>query len=805
MTEHVMEQPQTAVPIPHPDFSGAILGLQGDVLHGWAMDNTQQEHRPVVEVFIDGVSVALVRADQYEPSAPGGDQFHGFAVQLRQRWLDEGRLITAQIANQPFVLNGQLSLPVTPGEDSAGIASQVWHTGGLRMAGWCWDPKSPNRNVEVIAREGAQEVGRAICNQHNQALAYRATSNHGFAIDLPWALADGKVHELEIVNDLGHPLTGSPIRLCCWPEGVEGLIRQLDPAQDATTLALLSDVAKEQNIRLPKSAGWNSYPEWFETFQRMDAGEPPPIIGKPGVLIISEDEPDLEQRTLSSLENCDESSHVLAYALSEDLGPALDKLIASGCDRIVPIHAGDRLASFALGHLSALLEDGSAWAYADCDQDGPENERTSPWLKPVWDIDLFIGADIFTPGAIFSVSIIHEALKLLREGSVPHACTWHRLIAAIALATQRNGSSVTHLPRVLYHRSPEAVASPEQAERCAEREKAIAWLCEHLAEGATTSVIPQYPSLLRAHWPLPWQLPRVSLVVPTRDQFKLLFACIEGLLNTTDYPNLEVIVVDNQSTDPQTLNYISTLGARGVTVLHHPFPFNYSSINNRAVDLATGEIVGLVNNDIEIIDGSWLKEMVAQLLRPGVGAVGAKLLWPNHMVQHGGVVVGINGLAAHSGNTLAAQDAGYMALNQLTRRQSAVTAACLLMRKSVFEEVKGLDESLFPVAFNDVDLCLRIQRQGLHLVWAASAQLIHAESASRGKDVAPEKRARAEREQRKFIERWTIGNYTDPFYHPALAKDYLAGPYGGLAMPMYDCAQRQYPSPDDERRKRKDL
>lgn len=228
-------------------------------------------------------------------------------------------------------------------------------------------------------------------------------------------------------------------------------------------------------------------------------------------------------------------------------------------------------------------------------------------------------------------------------------------------------------------------------------------------------------------------------------------------------------------------------------MLDHPFPFNYSTINNRAADAATGEVIGLINNDIEIIESSWLKEMVAQLMRPGVGAVGAKLLWPNNMVQHGGVVVGVNGLAAHSGNTLAEHDPGYLGNNQITRRQSAITAACMLMRKTVYDTVGGLDENTFPVAFNDVDLCLKIRQLGLHLVWSAFARLIHAESASRGKDLAPEKRARAQREQQKFIERWTIGHYNDPFYNPALALDYLTGPYGGLALPVSSFAKRRHP------------
>ena len=263
----------------------------------------------------------------------------------------------------------------------------------------------------------------------------------------------------------------------------------------------------------------------------------------------------------------------------------------------------------------------------------------------------------------------------------------------------------------------------------------------------------------------------------------MLRTCVEGLLNNTDYPELEIIIVDNQSSDPQTLAYLAELPGRGVKVLPHPYPFNYSTINNSAAAHATGELIGLVNNDIEIIEAGWLKEMVSQLLRTAVGAVGAKLLWPNRMVQHAGVVVGVNGLAAHTGNTWEEHDAGYLAFNQITRRQSAVTAACLLVRKSVFDAVNGLDEHAFPVAFNDVDLCLRIQQRGLHLIWTPFAKLIHAESASRGKDQTPEKRARALREQQGFIERWSQAGQNDPHYHPALSLDYLSGPYGGLAMP----------------------
>ncbi|WP_033728139.1 glycosyltransferase family 2 protein [Pseudomonas parafulva] len=792
MTHDLQQMPQAGQqPVAIQAFKGAILGLQGDVLQGWAIDTAQPDQRPVVEIFIDGAGIALARADQYEPQAPQGDQFHGFAVQLRESWLAEAKVISARIANQPFTLDGTVVLPASPSKQAPAFASQVWHTGGLRVAGWSWDPQSPNRHVQITVREGDQIVGQATCNTHHQALAYRATSDHGFTLDLPWELADGKVHVLDIVNDQEQPLAGSPIRVCCRPEGAVGLLRQLDSRHDPDILALLSEITQEQEQLLAKSSGWQHYPTWFEAFQRLENLERPAVKAKVGLLLISEGNKDGEHKSLASLEGYLDQVHHLVTALSSELIPALRQLLAEGCDSILPLAAGDRLAPHALPHLCALLDDGSDWAYADCDRDGPEGERSVPWFKPTWDLDLFIGADIFSPGAIFSAHIVERALSLLEQSDEPLTIGWHTVMAAIALATHYNSASVIHLPRVLYHRANDTPASPELAEPCAQRLNAAEWLCRTLEPGAIVSRVAQYPALLRAHWPLPDELPRVTLIVPTRDQYKLLHECLEGLLTRTDYPNLEIVVVDNQSTDHQTLDYLTSVQTRGVKVMRHPFPFNYSVINNRAADAATGDVIGLINNDIEIIEGCWLKEMVAQLMRPGVGAVGAKLLWPNGMVQHGGVVVGVNGLAAHTGNMLAEHDAGYLGNNQITRRQSAITAACMLMRKTVYDTVGGLDETAFPVAFNDVDLCLRLQDEGLHLVWTPFAKLIHAESASRGKDAAPEKRARALREQQKFIERWTLAHYNDPFYNPALALDYLTGPYGGLAIPVSSFARRK--------------
>lgn len=231
MPEYVLEKPEAGLqPVNLSSFNGAITGLHGDVLQGWAMDTAHPEQRLIIEVCIDGASVALARADQYDPDAAAGDHFHGFTVQLKQAWLDEARLITANVANQAHKLEGDIKLPAAPSQDTAIIASQVWHTGGLRVSGWSWDPQAPQRHVQITLREGHRVVGEASCNTHHQALVYRTTSDHGFTLDLPWELADGKLHVIDVVNDRGQALSGSPIRLCYWPEGLEGLLRQYEQA-----------------------------------------------------------------------------------------------------------------------------------------------------------------------------------------------------------------------------------------------------------------------------------------------------------------------------------------------------------------------------------------------------------------------------------------------------------------------------------------------------------------------------------------------------------------------------------------------
>lgn len=769
---------------------GQITGLYGDVLQGWALNSAKPGMRLVIEIYIDGSSVAFAKASEYHPNVSASDDFNGFAVQLRESWLAGAKTISARVANQEQWLDGTIQLPSPSSSEPAPAASQVWHTGGLKVSGWAFDAIEPNRTVTVTVRKGTEVVGTVAADRLHHALTYKASNKHGFELDLPWTLADGQMHTLDVHNDLGQPLSGSPIMLCCWPEGVQAILRNnAANVGDKTQVELLAQVARHQELLLPKSAGFHHYAEWFEVFQKPEPLNPK-LQFSCGVLIISEG--DTQKDAVSQLSISQQRYPAAAIEIVShlDVVPGLQRLFKEGCDSIVPVSSGDRLAPHALDHLVPLLDNETAWAFGDCDCDGPAGERMSPWLKPIWDIDLFIGADIFSSGAIFAKFMLEQAVDAVQRGSDSLAVNWQTMLAALALITENRDFTVAHLPKVIYHRHVSRETTPADASRCETREAAMAWLVDSLAAGATVEPVVGFPGLLRAHWPLPDVLPKVSIIIPTRDQVKLLRICVEGVLTGTDYPNMEVIIVDNDSTDLETLVYLKELATRGVVILPHPYPFNYPAVNNRAAEIAKGDLICLLNNDIEILAQSWLKEMVCQLSRQNVGAVGAKLLWPNGMVQHGGVVLGTNSLAAHAGNKNLDHDAGYLGINQLTHQRMAVTGACLLMKKVAYLKQGGMNERVYPIAFNDVDLCIRLYAAGLKLIWTANAKLIHAESASRGKDTTASKRNRADREQFSFAYRWNYSFGSDPTYHPSLSNDYLTGPYGGLALPPLSHAVR---------------
>ena len=258
--------------------------------------------------------------------------------------------------------------------------------------------------------------------------------------------------------------------------------------------------------------------------------------------------------------------------------------------------------------------------------------------------------------------------------------------------------------------------------------------------------------------------PLVSIIIPTRNGLNLLSRCITSIITETTYLNYELIIVDNGSNDPKTLSYLKNIECEFIKIIRDDSPFNYSKLNNSAVDVANGEYICLMNNDTEIITKNWLEEMMAHACQENVGCVGAKLLYPNNKVQHGGVILGIGGLAGHAHWNLDRNEPGYFNRAMLAQELSAVTAACLLVKKSIYEEVGGLDPNL-AVAFNDVNFCLDVLNKGYRNIWTPFAELYHFESASRGYEDTPEKIKRFKSELDSMQLKWGNSLLKDPAYN----------------------------------------
>jgi GT2 family glycosyltransferase len=305
-------------------------------------------------------------------------------------------------------------------------------------------------------------------------------------------------------------------------------------------------------------------------------------------------------------------------------------------------------------------------------------------------------------------------------------------------------------------------------------------VADHLARSKTVAeVLPAWGGYIRVRRPLPQPAPKVSVIIPTRNSLHLLRRCVESIFAQTVYPDFELLVVDNQSDAADALAYLAELESHpAVRVLRYDAPFNFAAITNFAVKQAAGELLCLLNNDTEAISPDWLAELASHAVRPEVGAVGAMLYYPDDTIQHAGVIVGLGGVAGHWHLGAKRGMTGYFGRAALIQDLSAVTAACMVLRRAVFDEVDGMDEDHLPVAYNDIDLCLRIREKGYRIVWTPYAELYHHESASRGKDDTPDKRARFQRESDWMRARWGAWMANDPAYNPNLtllaAWPYLA-------------------------------
>ena len=472
---------------------------------------------------------------------------------------------------------------------------------------------------------------------------------------------------------------------------------------------------------------------------------------------------------------------------------------------VLRINATDLIANEAINTPARAINEGKNGQiiYADEDALDANGQRCDPYFKCDWNPDLHLSHNL-----IGRFGIYRTALVQAQGGYADHSAVCADWSAAmdfdlsLRCMARVPAEQVVHVPRVLFHARQVSAAAPASAAGKLALEA-------HLQRMGTVARVDSVGHGYRIRYALPSavpltvpstfpKLPLVSLIIPTRNGLDLLRQCIDSIQQKTAYRQFEIIVVDNGSDDPATLDYFKLIAAEAnVQLLRIDAPFNYSALNNAAVKVAKGELIGLVNNDIEVISADWLGELVSQAMRPGVGAVGARLWFPDNTLQHGGVVLGIHGWAAHAHNHFPRGSMGYKGRMALVQNFSAVTGACLLVRKSAFESVGGLNEDALKISCNDVDFCLKLKKIGLRNVWTPFADLYHHESATRGFEDTPAKKARFAGELAYMQRHWAAELQNDPAYSHNLtlgAQDFgLAWPPRGLMSPELKPATPQQP------------
>ncbi len=481
---------------------------------------------------------------------------------------------------------------------------------------------------------------------------------------------------------------------------------------------------------------------------------------------------------------------VLALAATGDtlLVDANTALREVQSDWVGVIDAGDRLAADALFRAAGAITRHPQWqlVYTDEDTLTPDGQHVNPHCKPDFNLD-YLRSLPYIGGLMLIRRDLFEALGGFDpafEGAEDYDLllrAWEHL-----QTTGAGEKAIGHVAEVLYHRAqgsghtrksvPEILASGQAA------------LQAHFQRlGIAADVQPgPFPPSYRTRWPLPDEKPLVSILVPTRNQLGFLQRCVESVIEKTKYPSYEIIVIDNDSDDADTCRYLDAIETKEtelagrLRVLRQPGPFNFSAMNNAAARTARGDYLLLLNNDTAALHDDWLDEMMSHAVRPDVGIVGAKLLFPDGKIQHAGVILGMRGPAEHPFINRPPEDRGYFGRAQLVQNLSAVTGACLLVRKSVFDQVGGLDETDFKVSYNDIDLCLKVRESGLRIVFTPFALLLHEGSASqKGKvETAPDqaKLKRFAAEKDAMYRKWLPALAFDPAYnrHLSLAStDFL--------------------------------
>lgn len=609
---------------------------------------------------------------------------------------------------------------------------------------WVWLPLKPFRCLEKAVRKRRKQLlAKWFPNGQNHA------ENHSAAVGDGRRFADASGPDYQMWVRLYDTLTSDDARRI--REHIAKLTRQ-------PLVSVLMPVYNTPEIFL-RQAIESVRTQLYERWELCIADD---ASSEPHVRKILQDYQKLDPRIKVTFRN--ENGHI-SRASNSALELAEGEFVAllDHDDELAP-HALYALANELSRHPDADI------IYSDYDQLNEKGERESPYFKTDWNPDLLLSHNYICHLAAYRTERVRQVggFRTGFEGSQD----WD---LSLRVSEQTTAERIRHIPRILYHwrRHPQSTSVAHDSKPYAAVAAARA-VQDHLTrKNRSARVIEtQFRGWSRVRYEIE-EPPLVSIIICTRDRFDLLGPCVTSILTRTRYPRFEVLIVDNNSRQRETLDYFDRLKkAANVRILKDPQPFNYSAINNTAVSSARGDVLCFMNNDTEVISADWLYEMVSHAMREEIGAVGAKLLYPDNCIQHAGVVLGIGGVADHVFCGMSADAPGYMGRAQLIQNYTALTGACLVLRRTVFEEVGGFNPNELKVAFSDIDLCLKIHAAGYHNLWTPYAVLYHHESSSRGTDDTAAKAERAAQEIAYMSERWKGLLQNDPAYNPNLALNH---------------------------------
>jgi GT2 family glycosyltransferase len=803
-------------------WQGCLLGIHNNAAHGWVYVHGNKS--PTVELVFQGTSLALSSAHYYSAAlaqAGIGDGHHAFILPIAEQIpAEDYDKLSVRIQHTQHVLPSNIfsdALEPTP-EPSLPLDGHLDSIDHLTLRGWAWNASRPNEPVVLDMFIDGKLESRIECREYREDLMLYRKGNgcHGFGATLPLHVLDGKPHQLILrFSNSECVLHGCPVDIHVVAQLNEHIMqhaRNVVEVAQQQSQTILQSIGKllPPAISVPvQSEEVKQYARWImhhDTLTDVDRRaisqhimqmKNPPVIS---VLMPTYNTPEKFLReAIDSVLNqlyphfelciADDASpkpHVRdileEYAakdsrvklkfrkanghISEATNSALE--IATG-DYVGLFDHDDLLAEHALYMMAdAILSTGAELLYCDEDKVDEKGVRYAPHFKPAWNPLYLYACNYVTHFTVVKRSRIVEVggLHTRYNGSQDHELVL-RLSHIIA------HDKVQHIPFVLYHwrAFAESTALNTDAKSYAVDARLKAITCH-------ARIIDKKAEIRLTKWgscDVKWSVkgrPKVSILIPTRDAADMVARCVASIREKTDYAHYEILIIDNGSVEPETATLFEELKRHSnIRILPYDKPFNYSAINNFAVKHAKGSLLCLMNNDIEVVSPDWLSRMIALLQKDNVGAVGAKLLYPDGHIQHGGIIVGMGGVAGHYHRETPGYEPGYVLRASSDQYLSGVTAACMLTHKAVYEEVGGLDEAHLPIAFNDVDYCLKLRENGYLIAYSANSVLIHYESVSRGKEDTPAKKFRAHSEILTMQNRWREVLKHDPYFSPNLSLE----------------------------------